>query len=72
MRKQIQIKFSFGEVVSLKTDPSVRRVITGIVLRPSGKMYELAYGIETTWHHDVEIERFPANDNIKVCKGFKR
>jgi hypothetical protein len=59
MRKQIQVKFYFGDEVGLKTEPGVKRIVTGIVLRPSGKMYEIAVGIDTSWHQDVEIERFP-------------
>jgi len=59
MRKYITIRFSFGEEVALKTEPSIKRVVTGIVLRPSGKMYELANGTETSWHQDVELEKFP-------------
>jgi hypothetical protein len=59
MRKQIQVKFYFGDEVGLKTEPGVKRIVTGIVLRPSGKMYEIAVGIDTSWHQDVEIEKFP-------------
>jgi hypothetical protein len=64
MRKQIQIKFNFSDLVALKTDPFVPRVVTGIVLRPSGKMYELANGIDTSWHQDVEIEKFPEKKKV--------
>jgi hypothetical protein len=59
MRKTINILFSFGDEVQLKTEPNIKRVVTGIVLRPSGKMYETAIGMETSWHQDVELEKFP-------------
>ena len=59
MKKQIQVKFDFGDEVALKTEPAIKRIITGIVLRPSGKMYETANGVETSWHQDVELEKFP-------------
>jgi hypothetical protein len=69
MRKSITIKFDFGDPVALKTDPFTERVITGIVLRPSGKMYELANGIDTSWHQDVEVEKFPIKTEKKKA-GF--
>ena len=59
IKKTIQIAFNFGDEVELKTEPGVKRVVTGIILRPSGKMYEMAIGMETSWHQDVEIEKFP-------------
>jgi hypothetical protein len=68
MRKSITLKFTFGQVVALKTDLFTERVVTGIILRPSGKMYELANGIDTSWHQDVEIEKFPE----KKKAGFKK
>ena len=67
MKKQISISFNFGDEVALKTEPSVRRIVTGIVLRPSGKMYEIAVGVETSWHQDVELEKFP----VQKKSGFR-
>lgn len=67
-KKTINIAFNFGDDVQLKTEPGVKRVVTGIILRPSGKMYEMAIGMETSWHQDVEIEKFP--DKPKKA-GFK-
>jgi hypothetical protein len=70
MRKTITCKFNLRALVALKTEPEIKRVVTGMILRPSGKMYELAYGIETTWHQEVEIENFPEKN--KTIKGFKK
>jgi hypothetical protein len=67
MKKTITIKFNFGDHVELKTDAGVKRIVTGIILRPSGKMYELAKDLDTTWHQEVEIERFPEQRKA----GFK-
>ena len=57
MRKTITLKFNFGDEVKLKTDPEKTRIITGITLRTTGKLYELAWGEATSWHQDIEIER---------------
>lgn len=57
-------------MVILRTEPETKRIVTGFVLRQSGKMYELASGVESSWHQEVEIERMP--ENIKVIKGFKK
>jgi hypothetical protein len=59
MKRQITISFNFGDEVMLKTEPLIKRIITGIVLRPSGKMYETASGVETSWHQEIELEKFP-------------
>jgi hypothetical protein len=67
MRKTFSVKFDFGEVVELKTDAGIRRIVTGIILRPSGKMYEVARELETSWHQEVEIEKFPTTTRA----GFK-
>lgn len=66
MRKTISVKFNWGDEVRLKTDPDAIRLITGITVRPSGKIYELAKGETTSWHQDIEIESVR---KIKV-KGF--
>jgi hypothetical protein len=68
-KKSIHIAFDFGDDVQLKTEPNIKRIVTGIVLRPSGKMYEIAVGIDTSWHQDVEIEKFPQTQAKKA--GFK-
>ena len=67
IKKTFQIKFNFGEEVQLKTDAGIKRVITGYIIRPSGKMYEVARELETSWHQEVEIEKFPQSKKA----GFK-
>jgi hypothetical protein len=57
-RKSFNVKFDFGSEIELRTDPGVKRVVTGFILRPSGKLYEVASGIETSWHQEVEIDKF--------------
>jgi hypothetical protein len=68
MKKSFSVKFNFGEEVELKTDVGIKRVVTGYIIRPSGKMYEVAKELETSWHQEVEIEKFPENKRA----GFKR
>lgn len=58
MRKTISLKFNYGDGVALKTEPDLKRIITGIILRPGGKMYEAAIGMDTSWHQEVEIQKF--------------
>lgn len=67
MRKTISMKFAFGSEVVLKTEPGIKRIVTGLIIRQSGKMYELANSVDTTWHQEVEIEKFPE----KRKSGFK-
>ncbi len=69
MRKSFTTKFSIGEAVVLRTEPETKRIVTGLVLRQSGKMYELATGVESSWHQEIEIERMP--EKAKPIKGFK-
>ena len=68
-KKSFSLDFGFGDLVFLRTDCEIERVVTGVIIRPSGKMYELACGIETTWHQSVEIESCP--EVVKVI-GFKQ
>lgn len=60
--------FDFGAEVQLKTDPDIKLIVTGWNIRPSGKMYECACGVETSWHQDIELEKFP---EVKRVGGFK-
>ena len=69
MEKTINVKWDFGEIVELVTDMGTKRVVTGYVLRQSGKLYELSTGTENSWHQEVEIGKF--SDNSKI-KGFKK
>lgn len=49
--------YDIGEAVYLITDEDqLKHIITGIVVRPQGIMYELSYGSERpTVHYDIEI-----------------
>lgn len=67
MKKTVNISFDFGEEVVLKTDPEKIRIVTGITMRPSGKLYELAHGETTSWHQSCEI-RYP--EEAMRIKGF--
>ena len=69
MRKTVSLKFNLGDMVILKTEPEIKRIVTGLVLRQGGKMYELVNGVESSWHQEVEIERAP--ERAKPVKGFK-
>lgn len=49
-------KFEIGQEVYLKTDSDQkRRIITGILMRQSGIIYELYEGKSGSWHYDFEI-----------------
>lgn len=68
IRRTITLDFFFGDEVQLKTDTEYKRIVTGIILKPKGKMYELACGLETSYHQAVEIEKFP---EVQKIKGFR-
>jgi hypothetical protein len=45
-----------GQIVYLKTDPSqLERIITGILLRQTGKEYYLGCGEIESSHYEIEI-----------------
>ncbi len=67
MKKTINIKFPVGDMVCLKTGDPVERIVTGIMLRDQGKIYELSYGEVITWHQEIEIEKYPES---VVVGGF--
>ena len=72
MKKTFNFPFYFGDNVTLKTRPREKRIVTGITVRPSGKMYELACGVETSWHQDVEIEKIEIEKNNKITGFIKK
>lgn len=49
--------YSFGDIVFLKTDPEqLERIVTGIMLRPSGAvLYDLSCGMHSSYHYEFEI-----------------
>ena len=69
MRKTFTTKFAIGDMVILRTEPELKRIVTGLVLRQGGKMYELVNGVESSWHQEVEIESAP--EKARPIKGFK-
>jgi hypothetical protein len=69
MRKTVTLKFEAGDMVILRTEPEIKRIVTGVIIRPSGKMYELVSGVESSWHQEVEIESAP--EKARPIKGFK-
>ena len=61
-----EIKFNIGDVVFLKTDSQQEiRVVTGILLRPSGNLYYLSKSTEETTHYEIEISK-EVNELIKL------
>jgi hypothetical protein len=56
MDVKLTLKFDFGDIVYLKTDPDqFRRIITGIVLRQKQILYYVSLGATETAHFDYEI-----------------
>jgi hypothetical protein len=64
MKKEISVDFDFGDEIELKTEIGIKRIVTGIVLRPNGYMYETAFGVETTWHQELEMQKFPKTTRV--------
>jgi hypothetical protein len=58
MRKQINVDFDIGDIVYLKTDiDQYQRMVTGIVIRPSGIVYILAIAEMESDHFAFEISK---------------
>jgi hypothetical protein len=56
---KINNQFTIKDLVVLKTDPDrLLRMVTGIVVRPSGLIYEVNLGDMTTPHFDFEMELY--------------
>jgi hypothetical protein len=55
--------FKIGQTVYLKTDPEqYEHIITGIMVRTSGLVYELSFCDKTTDHYEFEITADIDND----------
>ena len=55
---EIKTKYDIGHVVFLITDSEQKsRLITGILIRPSGVVYYLISGDSETQHYDLEIAK---------------
>ena len=56
--ENVAINFKIGETAYLKTDIDQReRLVTGILIRPAGVMYDLSFGSENSYHYDFEISK---------------
>jgi hypothetical protein len=54
--RMIESGFDIGQVVYLKTDKEqAERMITGIMIRPSGISYAISCGASESWHYEFEI-----------------
>lgn len=54
--KIIDTKFDLGQIVFIKTDKEQQpRMIIGITVRPTGLLYELNFGSNSSWHFEIEI-----------------
>lgn len=50
------LSFSIGNEVYLKTDPDqLKRIVTGVMIRPNGISYGLTSSTIESWHYDFEI-----------------
>ena len=55
---EIKTKHSIGDFVYLITDEDQKkRIITGIIIRPSGVIYYVSCGEVETTHYDIEITK---------------
>lgn len=52
----IKTKYDIGQIVFLATDENQRaRIVTGIIIRPSGIIYYLTCGSEESTHYEIEF-----------------
>lgn len=63
--KDHTINFKIGEIVFLRTDIDQReRLVTSILIRPTGLMYKLSFGSKSSYHYDFEISK--KRDTLKL------
>ncbi len=56
--KEYQLKYSIGDSVYLKTDnDQLERLVTGILIRENGVMFELSQSNTSSYHFSFEIAR---------------
>ena len=58
MIKNIEIDFIEGEEVQLRTEPGIKRIITGLVVRGIFVAYYTSKGDEETCHQGLELEKY--------------
>lgn len=52
----LESKFDIGQTVYLLMDADQKkRMVCGVLIRPTGVTYELTHGNGTSWHYDIEI-----------------
>jgi hypothetical protein len=52
----IENQFNLGDAVYIKTDADQKkRMVIGILIRPSGILYELNCGDRSSYHYQMEI-----------------
>ena len=57
--------YSLGDIVYLKTDIDQKeRIIVQMSIRPTGTMYELGCGENSSWHYEIEFGT--SRDILKV------
>ena len=58
MKIEITIAFAIGDFVYLKTDEEqLRRIVTGLTIRPGVVLYAVALGADESTHYDFEISK---------------
>lgn len=68
----IDPKYALGDIVWLKTDrEEIPRMISGLVIRPTGILYTLACGEKEGTHYDIELSAEKPSAT-KSGAGFKR
>ena len=61
----IKTKYGIGEIVYLITEENQQKfIITGIIIRTDGVMYELSGGRDISFHSAIEISRQRTNDHL--------
>ena len=64
----IDSKYNFGDIVYLVTDEDQNpRMITCMTVAPTGILYELSMGTNTTKHYDIEFS-LEQNTELKYKK----
>jgi len=67
-----EMQHELGDTVYLKHDPEeVVRMVTGIVIRPTGVLYQLSAANVETAHYAIEISKERKSDS-KTGAGFKK
>lgn len=68
MKKTFMARYNYGDSVVLKTEPEIKRQVSGYTLRRGLVQYGLVVGTLETWHQEFEIESFCE----KKVGGFRK